>query len=270
MKLATWNVNGIRARQAQVQEWIAQERPDVVCLQEIKATSDQVPTALCEMEGYWCYWHGGKGYSGVALHVRKAFAPERPAFTHPDFDYENRIVAVDVAGITVASVYVPNGGKDFPAKMKFLGAMEAYTAAAAAGGRTVVLLGDMNVARTDRDVHPKERKPRAIGQLPEERALVDRILSHGLVDVGRALDPDNDGLFTWWAPWRNMRQRNIGWRLDHVFASAALAATATACPVQTDVGTSDHAPVVATFGVETAAHHETTTTHEDPEEFSLR
>ena len=97
MKLATWNVNGIRARQAQVQEWIARERPDVVCLQEIKATSDQVPAALCEMEGYWCYWHGGKGYSGVALHVSKAFAPERPAFSHPAFDYENRIVTVDVA-----------------------------------------------------------------------------------------------------------------------------------------------------------------------------
>ena len=83
-------------------------------------------------------------------------------------------------------------------------------------GRTLVMLGDMNVARTERDVHPKERKPRAIGQLPEERALIERILSRGLVDVGRALDPDNDGLFTWWAPWRNLRQRNIGWRLDYV------------------------------------------------------
>ena len=77
MKIATWNVNGIRARQAQLQAWIERERPDVVCLQEIKATSDQVPAALCEMEGYWCYWHGGKGYSGVGLHVSKAVAPER-------------------------------------------------------------------------------------------------------------------------------------------------------------------------------------------------
>jgi len=247
MKLATWNVNGIRARQAQVHEWIAQERPDVVCLQEIKATSDQVPTALCEMEGYWCYWHGGKGYSGVALHVSKSFAPERPAFAHPAFDYENRIVSVDVGDLTVASIYVPNGGKDFPGKMKFLEAMDAYAASFEASGRRVAMMGDMNVARTDRDVHPKERKPRAIGQLPEERALIERILSRGLVDLGRALDPDNDGLFTWWAPWRNMRQRNIGWRLDHVFVSGALAARATACPVQKDVGTSDHAPVVASF-----------------------
>jgi len=247
LKLATWNVNGIRARQAQVWEWIARERPDVVCLQEIKATSEQIPAALCEIEGYWCYWHGGKGYSGVALLVRKSFAPERPSFAHPAFDYENRIVAVEVGDLTVTSVYVPNGGKDFPGKMKFLEAMDVYAASFQGTGRRLAMMGDMNVARTDRDVHPKERKPRAIGQLPEERALIERILSHGLVDLGRALDPDNDGLFTWWAPWREMRQRNIGWRLDHVFASEALAAVATACPVQKEIGTSDHAPVVASF-----------------------
>ena len=204
------------------------------------------------MEGYWCYWHGDKGYSGVGLHVSKTLSPNRPAFSHPPFDYEHRIVAVHLGGsagdLTIASVYVPNGGKDFPAKMQFLEAMDEYAASFQTSGRQLVLCGDMNVALTERDVHPKERKPRAIGQLPEERALVERILGRGLVDLGRTLDPDNDGLFTWWPPWRNMRQRNIGWRLDYVLASAALAAQATACPVQTDVGTSDHAPVVATFG----------------------
>jgi exodeoxyribonuclease-3 len=142
---------------------------------------------------------------------------------------------------------VPNGGKDFPAKMRFLESMDAYARSFQDAGRNLVLCGDMNVARTELDVHPKERKATAIGQLPEERALLERIIGRGLVDVGRTLDPDNDGLFTWWAPWRNMRQRNIGWRLDYVFASAPLAATATACPVLKDVGTSDHAPVMATF-----------------------
>ena len=203
------------------------------------------------MEGYWCYWHGGKGYSGVGLHVSKALSPERPVFSHPDFNFEHRIASVDlplsVGTTTVASIYVPNGGKDFPAKMRFLEAMDAYAAAAQAAGRAIVLCGDMNVTRTEMDVHPKERKPGAIGQLPEERAVIARILGRGLVDVGRALDPTNEGLFSWWAPWRSMRQRNIGWRLDYVFASTSLAARATACPVQHDVGTSDHAPVVATF-----------------------
>jgi exodeoxyribonuclease III len=251
LKVATWNVNGIRARQSQVQDWVDRERPDVICLQELKATSDQVPAALCEMEGYWCYWHGAKAYSGVAVHVSKSIAPERPAFTHPDFDFETRIAAVDVmtdlGGVTVASVYVPNGGKDFPAKMRFLDAMDLYAQSFQTGGRALVLCGDLNVARADIDVHPKERKPRAIGQLPEERAMLERIISRGLVDVGRALDPANDAMFSWWAPWRNMRARNIGWRLDYVLASSALAAHATACPVQTAIGTSDHAPVMATF-----------------------
>ena len=245
MKIATWNVNGIRARQAQVQEWVAAERPDIVCLQEIKASSDQVPAALCEMEGYWCYWHGEKGYSGVGLHVSRRLAPERPIFSHPAFDYENRIVLVHLPAVTVASVYVPNGGKDFQAKLRFLAELEGFVAGQHAAEAPLVVCGDLNIARTEMDVHPKERKPRIIGQLPEERAQLERIIAHGLVDVGRALEPDNDGLFTWWAPWRNMRQRNIGWRLDYVLLSAGLYARVRRCTVQRDVGTSDHAPVVA-------------------------
>jgi exodeoxyribonuclease-3 len=249
MKIATWNVNGIRARQAQVQDWIERERPDVVCLQEIKATLDQLPFFLCELEGYWCYWHGGKGYSGVALHVSKTLSPERPTFSHPDFDYENRVVLVQLPALTVGSVYVPNGGKDFPAKVRFLDALEEFTAQLHASTSSLVICGDLNIARTDMDVHPKERKPRAIGQLPEERAQLERIIGHGLVDVGRALDPANDQLFTWWAPWRNMRQRNIGWRLDYVLASQSIFDRVRSCVVQHDVGTSDHAPVVAEFGI---------------------
>jgi exodeoxyribonuclease-3 len=247
VKVATWNVNGIRARQSQVQEWVAREQPDVVCLQEIKASPDQVPAALCEMEGYWCYWHGAKGYSGVALHVSRAVAPERPDFAHPSFDYENRIVIVRLPQVSVVSVYVPNGGKDFPAKMQFLAALERFAGDVRAEGRAIVICGDVNIARTDMDVHPKERKPRAIGQLPEERAQLERIIAHGLVDVGRTLEPENDQMFTWWAPWRNMRERNIGWRLDYVLASQPLFERVTRCAIQKEVGTSDHAPVVAEF-----------------------
>ena len=249
MKIATWNVNGIRARQAQLEEWMAAERPDVVCLQEIKATAEQVPEALCNIEGYWCYWHGGKGYSGVALHVSKTRAPERPAFGHPAFDYENRIVAVDLPEVTVASVYVPNGGKDFDAKMRFLTALEAFTREMHERSRPIVICGDLNIARTDMDVHPKERKPRIIGQLPEERALLERIIGNGLVDTGRALDPENDQMFTWWAPWRNMRQRNIGWRLDYLLATRSVFDAVGRCVVQREFGTSDHAPVFAEYAL---------------------
>jgi exodeoxyribonuclease-3 len=248
VKIGTWNVNGIRAREGQVRDWMASERPDAVCLQEIKARPDQIPALLFESEGYWCYWHGGGGYSGVALHVRKELCPDRPPFAHPDFDHETRIVTAEIGDVTVASVYVPNGGKDYAAKLRFLEALVRYAAQRREAGSTLVLCGDMNVARTDRDVHPKERKPNIIGQRPEERELFEKILSEGgLVDVGRALDPDNDELFTWWAPWRNMRARNIGWRLDYVLASERLASRARSCAVFREVGTSDHGPVVATF-----------------------
>lgn len=249
LKIATWNVNGIRARQGQVQDLIEREHPDVLCLQEIKASTDQLPVWLCEMEGYWCYWHGGKGYSGVGLHVRKETFPDRPAFHHPSFDYEHRFVSVRLPLLTVASIYVPNGGRDFPGKMRFLEAMAQLAAEYVASGLSLVLCGDMNVARTDIDVHPKERKPRCIGQLPEERALIEQILSHGLVDVHRQLDPENQNLFTWWAPWRNLKQRNIGWRLDYVFASRLLAQRVASCVVQREFGTSDHGPVVAVFDI---------------------
>ena len=247
VKIVTWNVNGIRARQAQVQDFLERETPDVLCLQEIKAAPDQLPVWLCDVEGYWCYWHGGKGYSGVALLVRKSRYPDRPVFHHPPFDFEHRIVTVRLPDATVASIYVPNGGKDFPAKMRFLEAMDTYAAEFAASAQPLVMCGDFNVARTEMDVHPKERKLHAIGQRPDERALIERILGHGLVDVHRVFEPDNPDLFTWWAPWRSMKERNIGWRLDYVFASAPLAARAASCAVQREVGTSDHGPVVAVF-----------------------
>jgi exodeoxyribonuclease III len=247
MRVATWNVNGIRARQAQVQEFIEREQPDVICLQEIKATTDQLPVWLCDIEGYWCYWHGAKGYSGVALHVKKSRSAERPAFGHPAFDYESRIVTVALDGVTFASIYVPNGGKDFPAKMRFLEALDAYAAEFQSASLPLVLCGDLNVARTDRDVHPKERRPGIIGQRDDERALIERIISRGLVDVHRTIDPDNNDLFTWWAPWRNMKARNIGWRLDYVLASQPVYDRVQSCVIQREVGTSDHGPVIATF-----------------------
>jgi exodeoxyribonuclease-3 len=246
MKVATWNVNGIRARADQVHAWLEREAPDVVCLQETKASPEQVPDVLFDLDSYWGYWHGFKGYSGVALLIRKAACARKPAFTHPAFDMENRIVTAAIGETTFASIYVPNGGKNFEAKMSFLAAMDVLAKEFAASGRSLVLCGDFNVAHTPMDVHPKERRD-VIGQLAVERALLDSILSHGLVDTGRAAAPKDDGLFTWWAPWREMRSRNIGWRLDYIYASNALANKMVSCEVRAKTGTSDHAPVVASF-----------------------
>jgi exodeoxyribonuclease-3 len=247
MKVITWNVNGIRARQHELGALLETEQPDIVCLQEIKAAPDKVPELLVSAGGYWCYWHGAGGYSGVALLVRHSFFTERPAFSHPSFDMETRIVVADMGSLVAASIYVPNGGKDYESKLRFFDALSAWAGDTRRAGRALLLCGDLNIAREERDVHPKERKPNQIGTRPEERAHLAALLDHGLVDVGRTLDPDNNELFTWWAPWRNLRQRNIGWRIDYVIASTELAATAAESRSMREFGTSDHGPVVATF-----------------------
>jgi exodeoxyribonuclease-3 len=246
MKIATWNVNGIRAREAQVCDWLERDRPDVVCLQELKADPDKIP-ARCKLDDYHAYWHGLKGYSGVSLHLRKDAFDVEPRFSHPDFDMESRIVQAACGNRVFASVYVPNGGKDYQAKLEFMQRLAAWAKQLHAEGREVVLCGDINITRTEMDVHPRERKPNIIGQRQEERDLFEILLGEHLVDVARKLDPGNPDLFTWWAPWRNMRQRNIGWRLDYVLASPQLAARARSCEILRDFGTSDHGPVVATF-----------------------
>ena len=243
MKIATWNVNGIRAREKQVCEFLEHESPDVLCLQELKATREQVP-AQCSLAGYDVYWHGERAYSGVSLHVRKGLFDVEPSMTHPYFDMETRIVQAACGDLVLASVYVPNGGKSYPAKIEFLTQLAAWVKTLHAEGRELILCGDMNIARTEIDVHPRENKPGVIGQRPEERVLFEDLISPHLVDVGRALDPDNDRMFTWWAPWRNMRARNIGWRLDYVLATHSIAARAQSCRVLAEFGTSDHAPVM--------------------------
>ena len=189
-----------------------------------------------------------QGYSGVGLLLKTETFGATAGFSHPDFDHETRIVEATTPAFSVASVYVPNGGKDFAAKLAFLEAMGAWAGAAKTAGRALLVCGDLNVAPTDRDVHPKERKLNAIGQRPDERALLEKVVAEGLVDVGRALDPDNDELFTYWAPWRDLRKRNIGWRIDFILASADLATTAKTARVYREFGTSDHAPLVVEFG----------------------
>lgn len=247
MKISTWNVNGIRARAAQVEQWLDVERPDVLCLQEVKANPDQVPISLAGRDDYWSCWHGAGGYSGVGLLVRRDLVAAATCMTHPDFDVEQRVAIVHVAGVEVLCVYVPNGGKDYAAKLHFLDELGNYLAAARRDGRPVIVCGDLNVARSDLDLHPKERKPNAIGQRPDERARLERVIAAGMVDVQRTLHPEADDLFTWWAPWRNLRQRNIGWRIDYVLASDTLARTAQTAECRREFGTSDHAPLAVDF-----------------------
>ena len=131
--------------------------------------------------------------------------------------------------------------------MRFLEALEAYVADAERAGKLLILCGDLNVALEERDIHPKLRKPNQIGARPDERALLARLIARGLVDVHRSFEQENDQLFTWWAPWRQMKEKNVGWRIDYVLASSAIASRAKSAVVQREIGSSDHGPVVVTF-----------------------
>ena len=268
MKLVTWNVNGIRAREAELLRLLDEEKPDAVLLQEVKATLDQLPPTLYGLMGlpdYHSLWHGHRlrgsrrdgiaGYSGVSAHLRKSTF-DRPAEAHPPFDIETRVVEAHARERATGrewvfvSMYVPNGGKDYPAKLHFLEQLASYPPALSS--KTFVIAGDLNVARSDADVHRSQRKPDAIGQRAEERALFEKVFvapdgSARLVDVGRVLAPDDKELFTWWPYWKDSRQRNVGWRIDYVLCPPELAGRATSHRVLREFGTSDHAPVVVTF-----------------------
>jgi exodeoxyribonuclease III len=238
-------VNGIRARFSDLRGWLGRGAPDILCLQEIKATGAQVPEPLTGMPEFWNHWHGQPGgYSGVSLHLRRASFPRAPTFASPPFDFEHRITTVELGNLTLASIYVPNGNKDLGAKIDFLRALIAWAAERVGAGRSLLLCGDLNVARSDADLHPVHRNPRVIGQTPAERDLFAALLDvgGGLVDVLRAFHPNDDTLFTWWPPWREEKRKNRGWRIDYVLATRDIALQS--CAIEKEIGTSDHAPFV--------------------------
>jgi exodeoxyribonuclease III len=249
MKLISWNVNGLRAcLNKGFKEFFDAIDADVFCIQETKMQPEQM---VASIEGYYQYWNSAvkKGYSGTAV-----FTKELPVKVTYDIGVEahtgeGRVITVEYDKFFLVNCYTPNAQEGLARidyRMRWEDDFRAYLKELD-GTKPVVVCGDLNVARTDQDVHPKERKPDAIGQRPDERERFERLLAQGLVDLGRTLDPANDAMYTWWPPWRHMRQRNIGWRLDYVLASAGLARRAAECQVQREVGTSDHAPVAVTF-----------------------
>ncbi len=249
MRVVTWNVNGIRARGAQVLSFLDEHRPSALLLQEIKATPEQVPADLHALaDRYWLHWHGAPGgYSGVALLLEKATFPEEPTFEVPAIDFETRVALARSPRGTLAVMYLPNGGKDYAAKIRFLEALAPWVEAESAKG-PFLLAGDMNVTRTAMDVHPSQQDENAIAQRPDERALFDAAIARGgFTDLTRVKHPEDDRFFTWWPFWKGAKQRNLGQRIDYVFTNAALTAKLEAVTLHRAYGTSDHAPLEALF-----------------------
>ncbi len=254
MKLATWNVNSIRAREARVKAWLTQAAPDVVCLQEIKVEAAGFPMALFHDLGYQVELVGQKSYNGVAIAARSPLTDVVVGMGDGVDDDQARFLAATVDGVRVVSLYVPNGqalGSDkYAYKLAWLARLRAWLDRHADPGQPLALCGDWNVAPTDLDVHDPAAWAGQIHCSPPERAAVAAVADWGLRDTFRTLHPDAR-TWSWWDYRGVAFFKDQGLRIDYHLVSAPLAARLTACAIDREArkgrDASDHAPVVATF-----------------------
>ena len=251
MKIATFNINGVNKRLENLLAWLTATEPDVVCLQELKATDAQFPKAAIEAAGYSAVWRGQSSWNGAAILARDG----EPVLTRTELpgdpaDTQSRYIEAAVNGILIASLYAPNGnpqpGPKFDYKLAWHDRLALHAAALFETGLPVVLAGDYNVVPEPRDIYPtRSYDDNALVQ-PESRAAFRQLLSQGWVDALRKAYPDEE-LFTFWDYRRNRWQRNAGLRLDHILLSRALTRRLKAAGIDRDVrgqeNASDHAPV---------------------------
>ncbi len=260
MRIVTWNVNSVRRRQEKVTEWLARHEPDVLCMQETKVVDDDFPAAAFDAAGYGSLFHGQNSYNGVAILYRKdALTPEdvRRGFDDgAEEDPQARILRATFAGVRVVNVYVPNGqaldSDKFVYKMAWLDRLLRVCETSEDAAGELALVGDFNIAPDDRDVHDPDAWRGKIHFSEPEHAQLARYMDWGLTDCLR-LHHEEAGIYSWWDYRRLAFQKRMGLRIDLVLATASLAAACTDCVVDKDArrgkGTSDHAPVVATFDV---------------------
>jgi exodeoxyribonuclease III len=250
LKIATFNVNGINGRLPSVLRWLAQAKPDVVCLQELKAEHQRFPKAEFAKAGYGAIWHGQKSWNGVAILARGAEPIEtRRGLPGDRADLHSRYIEAAINGIVIACLYLPNGnpapGPKFTYKLKWLERLTSHAAMLLASKTPVVLAGDFNVIPTDLDVYKPESWIKDALFRPEIRKAFEKIVAQGWTDAIRALHP-NERIYTFWDYFRNHWQRNAGLRIDHFLLSPALKSRLTDAGVDREVRgwpkASDHAP----------------------------
>ncbi len=250
MKIATFNINNVNRRLPNLLDWLRQARPDVVCLQELKAPDADFPQAAIGRAGYGAVWRGQKSWNGVAILARKADPVLiRTALPGDPGDREARYIEAAVRGIVIASLYAPNGnpqpGPKFDSKLQWLRRLRAHAKKLLNQDVPVVLAGDYNVAPTALDIYPTRSWDRDALIQPESRAAFGALLAQGWSDAIRTLHPAKP-MFTFWDYKRNRWPRDAGLRLDHLLLSPALAPRLTRAGVdrkaRSEDGASDHAP----------------------------
>ena len=259
MKIATWNVNSIRTRLPQVQDWLKRFSPDCLCLQETKVEDQLFPREAFEDDGYQVIVNGQKSYNGVAIISKHELEDIRIGLTDertkdPEINFFNeqkRVISALVKGIRVVNVYVPNGSsldsEKFNFKLKWLSCLKHYLESQEKRAEPLCILGDFNIALEDKDIHNPQRLSGGLMASKKERDALKRILGKRLNDVFRVFEKESNH-WSWW-DYRSLAwARDSGWRIDHIYLSQDLIREAKSCVIHKSIRgnnqPSDHAPVV--------------------------
>ena len=253
MKIISYNVNGIRAAISKgFIEWLISANPDVICLQEIKATEDQIPTDVISEAGYpFQYYFSAqkKGYSGVAILCKSE--PKNVVFGTgiENMDFEGRNLRVDFDALSVMSMYLPSGTNNdrLGYKFQYMDTIQEYIVNLRNEIPNLVVCGDYNICHEAIDIHNPKGNEKTSGFLPEERAWLDSFMKTGMIDTFRHLNKEPDN-YSWWSYRANARNNNKGWRIDYCLAAAPLKDKIKRALILPEAKHSDHCPVLVEIG----------------------
>jgi exodeoxyribonuclease-3 len=248
MKIFSWNVNGLRAATKKgLVDWIKEEQPDILCIQESRANLDQLPKKAREIEGYKFFINSGdkKGYSGTAVYYKKD--PNNIIMGLPDerFNDEGRTTIFEYDDFVLFNIYFPNGQSSderLEFKMDFYDEFLRYSNELVAEGKKVIACGDYNTAHQPIDLKNDKANANRSGFLPIEREWIDKYIDHGYIDTFRYLHPD-EVKYSWWTYRFNARKNNAGWRIDYFFISENMKDQLISAEIHNDVFGSDHCPI---------------------------
>jgi len=249
LKICSWNVNGIRAAAKKgFLDWVREESPDILCLQETKAHPEQLEKELVEIKGYTSYWNPARrrGYSGVATYVRKLPLAVDYDLGAEEFDIEGRVIISSYEEFTLLNIYFPNGQQNqerLDYKLRFYNKLMDICDQMKIIQPNLIICGDFNTAHREIDLKNPRANENRSGFLPVERALLDEFLSRGYIDVFRFLYPDKTQ-YSWWSYRTMARERNVGWRIDYFYVSKQMINHVQDCVILDGVPGSDHCPIV--------------------------